>query len=238
MARKKTNLAFEAENYIRNEILTYKLKPGSVLSDNKIALEMQSVLGKAISRSPVREALHKLQAEGIVEIINERFCVSRISFQDIAEICQVREAIEQQAVSIVLDKGGYSKKQIAKFEEYVNELIEQSEKHDEKQEYFVDDEFHSYLVACSGNGRLNDISHMMRIQLVRVRWLNAMFPTRRQEANEEHIEILNALKAGDHAAAQRAITKHNQNILTAFHRFFESPELQNAIVSLFLEENQ
>ena len=63
MARKKTNLVFDAVDYIRGKILSYDLKPGEPISDTKIALEMGEVLQIKISRSPVREAFTILQSE-------------------------------------------------------------------------------------------------------------------------------------------------------------------------------
>ena len=151
MARKKTNLVFDAVDYIRGKILSYDLKPGEPISDTKIALEMGEVLQIKISRSPVREAFTILQSEDFIEVIDGKVCVARITERDIFEICQLRDAIEQQSVIIVMNNGGFSQEEKELLKEKYQQLVKAIEYCDEEKEYQIDDEFHSILVACTKN---------------------------------------------------------------------------------------
>lgn len=235
MARKKTNLVPIAVEYIKEKILSYELKPGTVISDNKIATEMTNALDVAISRSPVREALLVLQAEGFVEVINEKNCVARISAEDIVEICQVRNAIEQQSVLIVNHKGGFSDEQKERFSFLLSMMLEKKKEKDAQAAFSVDDEFHMYLVECSGNGRLYSIAQKMRNQMQRVRWLNMVYPDMNNQSSEEHRDILAGIMENDAARAISAVNHHNEETSKRFQSIFDSDILKRVVA--FLGDN-
>lgn len=237
MARKRTTLVSDAVEYIRNKILSYELRPGSAISDNKIALEMTEELNVNISRSPVREALMILQADGLVEMIDGKMCVARITDRDVFELCQVRDVIEQQSVAIVMDGGGFTEEQKAELKRCYQKLEQATnDKINDASVYHIDDEFHLYLVSCTGNNRLVDIAKRMCNQMKRVRWLNMIIPNRRKEANLEHKEIMDAILNNDRAHAIEAIHAHNLKTQTNFHQIFESEELRKAIVNLLVDK--
>lgn len=230
MARKKTSLVSDAIAYIAEKILDYELMPGNPISDCKIAQEMSKKLGVKISRSPVREALTILQSDGLVEVIDDKCCVARITDRDVFEICQVRNAIEQQAVIICMENGDfpdYQKEHLCKLHDA---LISAEDDSDPQSAYSIDDDFHRYLVACTNNRRLIDIANQMCTQMQRVRFINTFFPNRRREFNFEHVEILNAILTNDKQRALDAIYAHNRNTQKNFHNFFESDELRRALL--------
>ena len=232
MARKKTNLVFDAVDYIRGKILSYDLKPGEPISDTKIALEMGDVLQIKISRSPVREAFTILQSEDFIEVIDGKVCVARITERDIFEICQLRDAIEQQSVIIVMNNGGFSQEEKELLKEKYQQLVKAIEYCDEEKEYQIDDEFHSILVACTKNKHIVGVEMRARNQMKRVRWLNRVFSSRRRQANLEHEAILNAILADDLEGTLQAIHIHNQNIMEAFQHIFETETMRKALVCL------
>lgn len=228
MARKKTNLVSLAVEYLRNKILIYELKPGTPISDSKIAQEMTESEGIAISRSPVREALFVLQSEGFVEVINSKICVARISARDVIEICQVRDAIEQQAVMVVCSNGGYSKTQKELFCSLYDSMLEKRSAGDLQKAYEIDDKFHMYLVECSGNARLFEIAKLMRNQMQRVRWLNMIYPDMSNQCNEEHADILSGVLADDSEKTVKAVHYHNEKTRERFQGIFDSDFLRLA----------
>ena len=232
MARKKTNLVFDAVDYIRGKILSYDLKPGEPISDTKIALEMGEVLQIKISRSPVREAFTILQSEDFIEVIDGKVCVARITERDIFEICQLRDAIEQQSVIIVMNNGGFSQEEKELLKEKYQQLVKAIEYCDEEKEYQIDDEFHSILVACTKNKHIVGVEMRARNQMKRVRWLNRVFSSRRRQANLEHEAILNAILADDLEGTLQAIHIHNKNIMEAFQHIFETETMRKALVCL------
>lgn len=232
MARRKTTLVADAVAYIREQILTYALKPGAPISDNKIALEMSDKFQFNISRSPVREALMLLQAEGLVEEIDGKSCVARITKRDVFEICQVRDAIEQQAVIICMENGGFTSEQKTELQRIYNTLVEKNEERSLNDDFLIDDEFHMYLIRCTDNMRLLEIGTRMCNQMKRVRWLNMILYNHRQESNQEHKAILDAILQDKRQDALDAIHLHNTMTQKSFQTIFESEELKTAFVYL------
>ena len=232
MARRKTTLVSDAAAYIREQILTYALKPGAPISDNRIALEMSDRFQINISRSPVREALMLLQAEGLVEEINGKVCVARITARDVFEICQVRDAIEQQAVIICMENGGFTREQKDQLQKIYDSLVSFHEDHTVNDDFLIDDEFHMCLIRCTGNVRLMEIGTNMCNQMKRVRWINMILYNRRKESNQEHKAILDAILNDARQEALEAIHLHNTTTQRSFQTIFESDELKTALVCL------
>ena len=90
----------DAIERIRQKIVSMEWAPGTRLSSNQIAAEL------GMSRTPVEKALANLERYGLVRIESGKYVVSSFSMQDIVELYQVKEAIECQAIKIILERGG------------------------------------------------------------------------------------------------------------------------------------
>jgi DNA-binding GntR family transcriptional regulator len=94
-----SSLREEALATIKQGILDARYPPGSLLSENQLADELQ------ISRTPVREALRELAGSGLVRILPQRgIVVSELSMQDIVEVYQLREQLESFAASAAAER--------------------------------------------------------------------------------------------------------------------------------------
>jgi DNA-binding GntR family transcriptional regulator len=94
-----TGLVQRAYDWLRKEILTCELSPGSWIRED----ELQSKLG--VSRTPIRLALTKLQEDGLVQRIERKgYLVAQISLQDIKEIYEMRLILEKAAASLAVDR--------------------------------------------------------------------------------------------------------------------------------------
>lgn len=96
----------DAFEKIREKIVSMEWAPGTRLSSNQIAAEL------GMSRTPVERALVNLERYGLVEAENGKYSVSTFSLKDIVELYQVKEAVETQAVKILLERGGLSDEQL------------------------------------------------------------------------------------------------------------------------------
>ncbi len=199
MARKKGPQAQRAYEYIKDQIQNFELVPGSAVSDHALEQEL------SMSRSPIREAMQRLSAEGLLEFTGQGARVTGITLEDIVEICQVRRAVEVACVQVLMENGGLSTDQKERLTLCFQKLQSAQGPVDG---YFYDDQFHDLIAGFSGNRRLLEISHQMRAQIYRARWLNCILPHRLREAEEEHAAIYRALMAGDREKSVAAMEAH------------------------------
>ena len=105
MARKKGPQVQQAYDYIKDKIINFELAPGMPVSDHALEQELD------MSRSPIREAMLLLTANGLLETTPTGTKVAPMTLEDVIEICQVRKAIEVAAINIIMDHGGLTRQQ-------------------------------------------------------------------------------------------------------------------------------
>ena len=215
MPRIKGPQVQQAYEYIKEKILSFEFLPCAPVSDNTLAQELD------MSRSPIREAILKLIADGLIEIKNRRAQVTPLSLDDIVEICQVREAIEIAAVNIIMDNHGLNEEQTKQLGEVYHNLINSTELF---QNYYYDDQFHGTIMSAANNKRLIDISDRMRLQISRARWLNLVLPDRKLEAAKEHEAIYEAMIKEDRKASISNLRRHLTNSAQNFQKVLNSPQ--------------
>ena len=188
---------------LRDEIVEWELQPGSVLGE----VEQSTRLG--VSRTPVREALARLMADGLVSSQTGRgLVVTDLSIASIREIFEVRQALEGQAARLAALRGDTEVfEQLEREFSAVNELLERD-----------DPARHAYygLVArldeaideAVGNAYLAAALANLRTHLVRVRRLAVDDPARLAAAAAEHLLIVQAIAARDAELAAHATQVH------------------------------
>ena len=223
MARKKGPQVQQAYNYIKGKILSFELPPGASVSDHALEQDLN------MSRSPIREAIMRLAADGLIETTNQGTLVASMMPEDIAEICQVRKAVEVAAVNIIMDRGSITAQQKERMTDIYNEVDAVFKKfHDATDPYHsiqIDDLFHREIMMIANNSRLTQIYDRMRIQIYRARWLSVVLPDRSQEIVHEHEEIYNALIKNDRALAVKSLSHHLEQNEKNYARVLMSPHL-------------
>jgi DNA-binding GntR family transcriptional regulator len=188
---------------LRDEIVEWELRPGSVLGE----VEQSTRLG--VSRTPLREALARLVADGLVSSQSGRgLVVTNLSLASIREIFEVRQALEEQAARLAARRGDTAVfDQLEREFAAVNELLE----HDDpaRHAYYglvarlddaIDDAVdNTYLTAALAT---------LRTHLVRVRRLAVDDPARLSAAAAEHLLIVQAIAARDTELAAHATQVH------------------------------
>ena len=215
MARKKGPQVDQAYEYIKKKILSFDLIPGTSVSDNAFSQELE------MSRSPIREAILRLTADGLIEMKNKHTQVTPMTLEDIVEICQVREAVEVAAINIIMDNHGMSENQKEQLTQVYHRLQDATEL---VENYFYDDQFHGIIMSSANNKRLIDISNRMRLQIVRARWLNFVLPDRQLDAAKEHEAIYEAIMHDDRKASAASLRKHLRNSEDNFKKVLNSPQ--------------
>lgn len=188
---------------LRADIIEWRLAPGTVLTE----VEQAARLG--VSRTPLREALARLTADGLTATHTGRgVVVTDISLSHVGELFEVRETLECRAAALAAERGDP-----AVFIRLHENLLAAADLVDGDapalEEYYdlvarldaaVDDAMHnSYLVQALKT---------LRIQLVRIRRLARDSPGRLRAAAGEHADIAAAIAAGNPALASAATTIH------------------------------
>jgi DNA-binding GntR family transcriptional regulator len=91
--KKRGNLKEKVYSVIKDRILNFELKPGEKIQESEIVQEL------GLSRTPIREALNKLEQEGFIKILsNKGYFVSDVTTREIEELYEIREALEILAI--------------------------------------------------------------------------------------------------------------------------------------------
>ena len=189
---------------LRKAILKGELKPGERLMEVQLANRL------GVSRTPIREAIRKMELEGLVTMIPRRGAeVAEITEKNMRDVLEVRRALEELAVKIACDKITEGElKELAvvakKFRDvmYCDNLMQITE---------ADVEFHEIIYRATGNMRLIQILSNLREQMYRYRVEYLKDYNSHGILAEEHDEIVNALCARDKVRACRAVIAHIDN---------------------------
>lgn len=187
---------------IRLAIIRGELRPGQHLQDRKLA----EVLG--VSRTPVRDALHRLRSAGLVESRGRAgWAVAGFTEQDVRELFELRRLLEPVGLdklaaraepAAVADLAGF-------FDGFTHPVPPEAHR-----DYFARDHaFHTLLVAHSGNRRLQRFYEVIENHIDRGRHFLSTHAAGRVDATlDEHLAICRAAAAGDFAAARAALLAH------------------------------
>ena len=190
----------EAYRYLKTRIMSADLPPGASLNE----LEIAAALGT--SRTPVREAIRKLEQEGLaMRYPNRGAIVTKLSMTDVLEIWQLREILEPAACRLAANR--IDRDALARIEQDFVDLKEQ-ETGPEAYEAFLraDTGLHGLIIYSAGNATLRQLLEMLNARIVQARVVTS--PARFRHAVAEHLAIIAALQARDAQAAMEAMRRH------------------------------
>jgi DNA-binding GntR family transcriptional regulator len=213
---KLTNLTDRAYEMVRKLILQRKLTGGEVLVEGRLAEHM------SMSRTPLREALLRLEGEGLIVRANSRsYAVRRITASHYFQCLQVRERLESQAVALAI--GRISPADVQRLRQSIEtlDLSQQGASH-----WQADDEVHGMFARASGNEMLADTIGHLRVLC---RLFEVVDPFNRiEEDRNEHLAILDAYGAGNVKLAEEAVVAHLRNLAR-----YTLSRLSNGLVTNF-----
>jgi len=188
-----------------DEIQSGVLKPGTVLGE----VEQSTRLG--VSRTPLREAIGRLAADGLVAQASPRVTVvTDIDADDIRALFEVRRALEESAARLAAERG-----EAATFAALAGEFAAIDPAGSADAYYALISRFDRALDAAVGNDYLSSALRTVRTHLVRVRRLARDNPQRLTASVGEHRLIASAIAAGDGELAAHATHVHLSHALTS-----------------------
>jgi DNA-binding GntR family transcriptional regulator len=185
---------------IRNAVLA----PGYQGSEQEIALQL------GMSRTPVHEAIIRLQEEGLVRVLPRRgVLVCALSPEDMREIYEVVVALETAAAELIAAKPAAERDPVVRALDAENDAMAEALGRDELPAWAeADARFHQLLVAGSGNARLARMFETIMDQSHRARMLTLRLRPRPAQSVADHRAVTAALRAGDPVTAPGAARAH------------------------------
>lgn len=201
----------QAYDYIREQIIEGHLDHSVIYSETQMAKEI------GISRTPVRDAIQRLNQEGIVDIYPSKgFSLHVITETDIVETYQIRSALESYCVQLMTHdyKSERAQQSLAAMRKLVEEQsgIRTPSKEELVRFAEKDQQFHSTIIGYANNKTFDEIfqNQMYRIKTLTVNSLAA--PGRIQDTLREHRQIIDAIGAGNLAKCGDIAIAHLDNL--------------------------
>lgn len=185
----------------RQALITLQYKPGDYLN-------MAQVMGDLeVGRTPVNQAVHRLAAEGLLQILPRKgVMVAPLSLDDAFELIEVR--LVNELLCIRLAAARITTGQIGQLREVNARLAEASQQRDPLAMMQCDNQFHHLLAGIAANRRLIDILSIIHAQAQRF-WATTLSDAgHMEEVIVEHNAIITALEEGNLIAAEQATQHH------------------------------
>lgn len=189
---------------LRDAIITGKMGPGERLMEIQLAEEM------GVSRTPVREAIRKLELEGFVVMVPRKGAyVAGVSIKDIADVFEVRAALEGLAASLAAER--ITEEELDRLERSIVSINEVSDGKNINKAVESDIDFHDMLYQASRNQKLITIITNLKEQLQRYRATSLAEEGRTKDAVDEHKQIVEALSERNGELAAELARQHIEN---------------------------
>lgn len=200
---KTISLADQVFEHLETDILSGKYSKGETLTESKLSVEL------GVSRTPIREALRRLEQEHLIEEAPKGVVVVGISEKDLDDIFAIRLKLEG-AVAAMAAKN-YTEEQLA----IVREALEFQEfylnKNDPDRIKTMDSRFHETIYKMSGSTVFYDVLEPLHKKILKYRRASVSNTCRAEASVAEHRAIYEALNARDSELASELITEHLNN---------------------------
>lgn len=196
-------LSDRAYQLIKHKIATLQFPPSSLINEQELMEEL------GIGRTPIREALRRLEVENLVTIVPRRGTfVSELSITDLQALAEIRQELEGLAARLAaerIDEGEITQME-ALFEGFEQAVTR------EGNEVLMDRDkrFHHLLYRATRNKFLEDILDQLYTLSLRLWYfsLERLSPEAMQAAMKDHLQVIEALKEGDADRAEQAMQRH------------------------------
>ena len=187
------------EQRIQSAIMEGVLEPGQSVTENWLCEYLK------VSRTPVREALIRLESAGLVKIVkNKGAFIREITPMDISEIFELRILLESHATRVCVDF--IAQDDLQSLAEQFDQIAQQETSDPDKT--LLGYKLHETIIESTGNRRLKALVGMLTTQIVWVRSFATMVPGRVDRSFQEHLEVMEALRAKDGHRAGKSMEAH------------------------------
>ena len=203
---KTVSLADQVYEVLETDILSGKYLRGEVLTENKLC----EILG--VSRTPIREALRRLEQENLIKESGKGSVVVGITEKDLDDIFTIRRQIEGLAAGLAAENATEDEIEQLKSALELQEFY--LSKHNPEEIKSMDNKFHETLYAISGSVTFYSILLSLHKKVQKYRKASIQSKSRAKESVEEHRLIFNAIAEHD---KENAILRASQHVENAYN---------------------
>ncbi|MEP1209262.1 MAG: GntR family transcriptional regulator [Rhizobiaceae bacterium] len=220
-AKAKRTLVDQAYHGIKRRIRENQMPPGSNMPEQQLAESL------GVSRTPVREALIRLESEGLVEVVPRHGVrVLPVKTEDMREIYDILTALEPFA-AMQLAKSGPDPRMLEKMQHAVEEMEAALASQDLDRWARGDELFHRELLEALGNRRLSAFVERLNDQAHRARMITLRMREVPRESTLEQRAILEALRAADGKKVERLFRKHRERVASELTDILSKLQIAN-----------
>ena len=207
---------------LREDILNGKYKENEELREVAIGEEL------GVSRTPVREAFRQLELEGLIQIVpNKGAYVTATTAKDVKDIYMIRSSLEGMCARLATEH--ITPEQLEELEENVYIASFHASKGHMEQMTELDNRFHHILYEACDSKMLQNLLQDFHQYVIRIRKKTLSTKERGIASNEEHRQIMEAIRAGKPEEAERLATCHMNNaydnmVKNGLHELLESED--------------
>lgn len=210
-------LAVELTDRLRSMIMEGELKPGEKIPERTLTERF------GVSRTPVREAVKVLAAEGLVVLVQNRGAVvSRLTVAEMEEVFPVLAALEGAAGELACRQA--SDAEIAGIRRLNDAMHEAFDKGDRPTYFDINQQIHAAILAAARNATLANQHQLVARRAARARYQANLTPDRWHQAVTEHDAILEALEARDGRRLGLLMKEHMEHKLRSLAPVVDSPQ--------------
>ena len=192
---------------LKKNILTGSIVPGTRMMEIELAEKM------GVSRTPVREAIRKLEKEGLVTIEPRRGAyASDISVKDLVDVLEVRENLEGFAASLAASR--MSDDELNELEQITQGYSDAIKQNNTEEIIHYDEMFHKKIVESTDNKTLIQLTKTVQELTLRFRYLYYDDFSRYENMPTEHKEIIDSIRSGDSITARKVADEHVRKLKT------------------------
>ncbi len=222
--RKPTSVRQKVHAAIRDLLLSGRIKAGERIVESQLAKEIKT------SRTPVREALHMLEMEGLLESVPRvGYKVKTLKWSEVEEICEIRIVTETLAAKWAMKR--ITPADLQAMEGNLVSAHKDVTGGNPRSFVHYDAEFHEILVRASGSQRLLELCQLLRRHMLLYRVESLYLTDTALRAIEGHRRIVEALRNQDEDKVAHAIREHLHQSKSDIHRyaFPESGQQDSAV---------
>jgi DNA-binding GntR family transcriptional regulator len=195
------SLTEKAYQAISVAIANLEFKPGEALKQDHLARWL------SISRTPVREALRRLEQDGMIQTMPGRgLVVTELTIKDVEDMLEMLRLMDAHAAYLAAQRR--TPEQAERLAEVARDLLAAAEQHNVEAWSIADKPYHEIVLAASGNQLLRQSIQDVRRRLHRITINSTTRPERLLACTHEHLKVAEAIVQGDAEAAAQLMRAH------------------------------
>ncbi|MFY9325575.1 MAG: GntR family transcriptional regulator [Candidatus Nanopelagicales bacterium] len=210
-----SSLAVDAYDYLVEAITSFKLPTNTAISENKLASQL------GISRTPIRQALQRLESEGLItKSDSSRFSVALVTPKQVEEACDLLQIIDTYLFTRAAKN--LNKKSSDELIAITQEMIRAAKNDDRDKWSQADTKFHNLIIKAADNRMVSDLAIVTRRKIQRFWTKSAVYENRLSSCSKEHEVLARVIVKKDFEAIEPAVIDHMSHMRSSILRIIET----------------